>query len=307
MVPVRKNHLNMTAREKKRFIRALLRVKEIGVYDELVRIHIRINSGDYLDKDGGVGKRWGHMSPGLFPWHRQYLLVLERALQRVDPTVTIPYWDWTKDQSQDSPLWADDFMGGNGRPGDGKVMTGPFARCNGWKLNVSVVPVGDEHPAFNGNYTADDRDYLVRDFGTTNPYLPTAKELEDTLAIPTYDTPPYNYTSGYGTETQSLRNHLEGYAKFPHEANLGKLHGAGHTWVGGHMLYIGSPNDPIFFMHHCFLDKAWSIWQQQHPDVPQYLPVEEHPDVPSLHTELAPWYTMTPADLLDHTKFYRYE
>ena len=38
-------------------------------------------------------------------------------LQRVDPTVTIPYWNWAKDNSFSSAgfrhIWTDQFMGGN--------------------------------------------------------------------------------------------------------------------------------------------------------------------------------------------------
>ncbi|WP_373311916.1 grixazone synthase [Streptomyces aurantiogriseus] len=301
---IRKNHLDMTAEEKRRFVNAVLEIKRRGVYDRLVDLHIRVNSTDYLDKD--TGKRLGHINPGLLPWHRQYILVFERELRKVDPRVTLPYWDWTTDQGEDSPLWADDFMGGNGRPGDRQVMTGPFARVNGFRLNVSVVPVGEEHPSLNGHYTQDDRDFLVRDFGTIAP-LPTAKELEDTLALPVYDCPPWNYTSGHTPPYESFRNHLEGYAKFEWEPNFGKLHGAGHSWVGGHMVYIGSPNDPVFFLHHCFIDKIWSLWMERHPDVPHYLPVEDTTDVPGLHTPLGPWHTMTPATLLDHTCWYRYD
>ncbi|WP_020674092.1 tyrosinase family protein [Amycolatopsis nigrescens] len=305
MVYVRKNHLAMTAEEKRRFVHAILAVKRSGFYDELVKIHIIMNSGDYLDKD--TGARIGHVNPGFFPWHRQYLLELERELQRVDPSVTIPYWDWTTDQSQSSPLWAPEFMGGTGRPGDGQVTTGPFARRNGWRLNISVVPVGSEPPALNGHYTADDRDYLVRALGQSGQILSPPRELEDTMALPVYDCPPWSYQSGGTAPYNSFRNHLEGYTRLPQD-NDGptKLHGAGHQWIGGHMMYIGSPNDPVFFLHHCFIDKCWAMWQARHPDVPHYLPAEETTDVPSLHTILPPWKTMSPADLLDHTKFYTY-
>ncbi len=34
-----------------------------------------------------------------FPWHRAYLLRLERALNKVDPTVALPWWDFTTDLS----------------------------------------------------------------------------------------------------------------------------------------------------------------------------------------------------------------
>jgi hypothetical protein len=32
-----------------------------------------------------------------------------------------------------------------------------------------------------------------------------------------------------------------------------------------------SPNDPVFFLHHCFIDKLWADWQERHPDQ-SYLP-----------------------------------
>ncbi|WP_267242153.1 grixazone synthase [Streptomyces sp. PR69] len=304
MVHIRKNHLDMSREEKRRFVHAVREIKRRGIYDRFVALHIRINSTDYLDKE--TGKRLGHINPGFLPWHRQYLLRFERALQRVDPRVTLPYWDWTFDHGEDSPLWDEEFMGGNGRPGDRRVMTGPFARDNGWVLNVSVIPVGDEDPALNGHFTHDDRDFLVRDMGTLTDKLPTPKELDDTLALPVYDCPPWNHTAGGEAPFNSFRNHLEGYTKFPWEEKAGKLHAAGHVWVGGHMMYIGSPNDPVFFLNHCMIDRCWALWQERNPHVPHYLPLTDTPDVPDLHTRLGPWHTMTPADLIDHTKWYRY-
>lgn len=305
MVHVRKNHLDMTADEKRRFVRAVLEIKRRGIYDNFVALHIKVNSMDYLDKY--TGKRLGHVNPGFLPWHRQYLMRFENELRKVDPSVTLPYWDWTTDHGGDSPLWAEDFMGGNGRLGDRQVMTGPFAYRNGWTLNTSVVWVGEENPAINGNYTTDDRKFLVRDFGTLTPNLATPRELDETLALPVYDCPPWNHTSGGEPPYNSFRNHLEGYTKFAWEPSLGKLHGAAHVWTGGHMRYIGSPNDPVFFLNHCFIDKCWTMWQRRNPMVPHYLPILNTEDVPDLHTKLGPWHTMTPNDLIDHERFYKYQ
>ncbi|MER7226164.1 tyrosinase family protein [Streptomyces rubradiris] len=300
---MRKNHLALTKEEKRRFVQALLEVKRKGIYDELVQIHIAINGGDFLAKEGGA--RVAHISPGFLPWHRQYLLELENALREVDDSVALPYWDWTYDQSPDSPLWSPDFMGGNGRPGDRMVMDGPFAHANGWVIRTSALPVGQ--PALNGHYTVDDRPYLTRDIGAKTDRLPTAKELADTLALPVYDCPPYNHESGSEPPYRSFRNHLEGYTRFPWEPDTGKLHSRGHRWTGGHMGYIASPNDPVFFLHHCFVDKCWAMWQERHPDVPHYLPESETEEVGGLHTSLLPWHTMSAADLIDHTRYYTYE
>lgn len=46
-------------------------------------------------------------------------------------------------------------------------------------------------------------------------------------------------------------------------------HGLPHVWVGGYMLVIRvSPNDPIFYLHHTYLDYLWEQFrrQKQRPD-----------------------------------------
>jgi hypothetical protein len=39
-----------------------------------------------------------------------------------------------------------------------------------------------------------------------------------------------------------------------------------HRWIGGDMLSMTSPNDPIFFLHHSNVDRIWAKWQLEHPD-----------------------------------------
>lgn len=39
-------------------------------------------------------------------------------------------------------------------------------------------------------------------------------------------------------------------------------HGYGHNGIGGVMSDVwASPSDPIFWMHHAFIDRAWASWQ----------------------------------------------
>ncbi|KAK0732119.1 hypothetical protein B0H67DRAFT_631880 [Lasiosphaeris hirsuta] len=46
----------------------------------------------------------------------------------------------------------------------------------------------------------------------------------------------------------------------------GGPHGAGHGGIGAEMLNpISSPGDPLFFLHHAWLDKLWWQWQAQDP------------------------------------------
>lgn len=39
-----------------------------------------------------------------------------------------------------------------------------------------------------------------------------------------------------------------------------------HTWVDGDMGTGGSPYDPIFWLHHCNVDRLWSEWMSRHPN-----------------------------------------
>ncbi|GMI20559.1 hypothetical protein TeGR_g3592, partial [Tetraparma gracilis] len=56
-------------------------------------------------------------------------------------------------------------------------------------------------------------------------------------------------------------------------------HANPHNLLGGHIRSFSSPADPLFFSHHAFIDKVWSMWQNCHDhdevgsnpaDTPQY-------------------------------------
>ncbi len=45
-------------------------------------------------------------------------------------------------------------------------------------------------------------------------------------------------------------------------------HNPGHTFVGGFgatMSSRTSPGDPVFYLHHCMVDKVWADWFRAHP------------------------------------------
>lgn len=41
----------------------------------------------------------------------------------------------------------------------------------------------------------------------------------------------------------------------------GAIHAGTHNAVGGDMAGAASPTDPLFWLHHAFLDKIWADWQ----------------------------------------------
>ena len=47
---------------------------------------------------------------------------------------------------------------------------------------------------------------------------------------------------------------------------VGYMHNSVHAYIGGSMVTDYSPNDPLFFLHHCFIDFLWSKWMIEFPD-----------------------------------------
>src|SRR5438067_840569 len=105
MVATRKNQATLTAAEWTALTDAINSLHGVAVaapaYRDFVAVHVRAMNP--LDP---TGMAWavhtmGPMMPGrnFLPWHRWYLHQLEQRLQQVDPTVTIPYWDWMTDRS----------------------------------------------------------------------------------------------------------------------------------------------------------------------------------------------------------------
>lgn len=99
MVRIRKNANQLTPAERDRFIAAMAQLNNRG-------------TGRFTDfrdmHTGGLPDRQAHGGPGFLPWHRVYLLDLERELQNIDPSVALPYWRF----DEKSPfLFTQDFIG----------------------------------------------------------------------------------------------------------------------------------------------------------------------------------------------------
>src|SRR5215216_85693 len=289
---IRKNVRALTPEERRRFIAAVQALKGvpsphdpgINAWDFYVRLHLSA----YYDEQMPA-----HMAPAFGPWHRWFVLLLENDLQRVDPTVTLPYWDWSVDRARDQLPWTDDFLGGNGDPAAGYVVTsGPFRRGE-WP--VTVIDPQSQHydPALP---------FLQRDFGTyvsgglPQTTLPTAAEVEAALAIPIYDVAPWDAESDYA---RSFRNNLEGFRRPAEGSRLpAETHNRVHNWVGGSMSEGSSPNDPAFYLVHAFVDLLFAEWLRRYG--PAYQPVSSARFHQNLNDPL--WYfeSVTPAMLLDH-------
>ena len=286
---VRKNVKNLTNSEKTAFVSAVLALKQQpgslrpeiagwSRYDDYAEVHMNSMM---------VVPGWAHRGPAFFPWHRELLLRFENDLVAIDPSVTIPYWDWPDPGS--SPFTAD-LLGPDGDPASaGKVTSGPFAfdGPNQWKI-LSKDDPGDP-------------DYLARSFGTdpTAMQLPTVSDVATSLNAVPYDSYPWTgATAGFRTSVES------------------NLHNVVHRYISGTMGLMTSPNDPVFWLHHCNIDRLWAHWPTIHPASSPYLPVSGAALGHNLNDAMIfndmgpqPWPVgATPASVIDHYLLgYRYD
>jgi tyrosinase-like protein len=74
------------------------------------------------------------------------------------------------------------------------------------------------------------------------------------------------------------------------------IHNRPHVWVEGVMAMAASPGDPVFYLHHCWIDMLWARWQLAHPGAPF---VSSGAGL-GLNKPFMEWPDRTPADVLDH-------
>ena len=226
-------------------------VQPVCTYDLFIIWHYRAMM-QMTPAGNPSGRNAAHRGPIFLPWHRVMLLVFEQSLRRVlqDNTFGLPYWDWAADgdrpaaSQMSAPIWGRDCMGGQGIP----IRTGPFAiRASdpaSWRVQVASDASGTLRSVNRG---------LGRSFATSSPgmvTLPATQHVLGALQITPYDKAPWDVTS------DGFRNRLEGWTSgtMPPAA---WLHNRVHVWVGGDMSPATSPNDPVFYLNHCNVDRIW--------------------------------------------------
>lgn len=257
----------------------------LSTYDLFVLWHHRTMM---IATPAGSGRNAAHQGPVFLPWHRLMLLLLERNIARVlgDPDFGLPYWDWAEDgelpvaAQPTAPLW-DGTPAGIGGDGDagGVVRDGAFGAGGAFRVRLW----SDEF----GNLFAVDRP-LRRRLGRSAlaPRLPRAQHVRAALARADYDVPDWDADPATG----GFRNSLEGWRDLP-GARRPNLHNRVHVWVGGDMSPATSPNDPVFHLNHCFVDRVWAAWQAR-PGSRGYRPPDTAPAELFRHRPADPLFSL---------------
>jgi tyrosinase len=290
------NQADMSSDERDRYVNAVLQMKKTGYYDWYVRTHI--DSMWMTTANPGTMNMWAHHRPAFLPWHRQLMLDFENDLRTADTQLTgkpsdltLPYWDWINYRSKKKFLWwgriwGDNFMGPNGSGADGKVTDGKFQAGPGWVLSYDPGP--GYMPFTQATVT-----YLTRQFGQDPNVdsLPTQEQWDAARNLTVYDSAPWDRWVGVQpapvpnpvkfAHIDSFRNVFEGWVPYYDSATAlpvnTNLHNRVHVWVGGAMGPMSSPNDPVFFLHHCNVDRLWAQWWSDDPSRP-YLPKDGEPN-----------------------------
>ncbi|KAM4700068.1 tyrosinase [Discoglossus pictus] len=243
---------------------------EINVYDLFVWLHYYASrdallEGDLVWRDVD----FAHEAPAFLPWHRFFLLHWEREIQKTagDENFTIPFWDWRDAEGCD--VCTDEILGGT-HPNTPNLLS-PASFFSSWQV---VCSQSDEYNRLRTVCNGSNEGPLLRNPGghdrSRTPRLPTTAEVEFCVSLTNYETAPMDRFANL-----SFRNTLEGFVNpLTGIANRSQssLHNSLHVFLNGSMSQVqGSANDPVFVLHHAFVDSIFEQWLRRHqPNVTAY-------------------------------------
>jgi tyrosinase len=216
MVRVRKNANTLTTAERNSLLAAFATLNDRGMG----------RFADFRNVHTSAGDPEAHQNAGFAPWHRAYLLDLERELQQIDPSVALPYWRF----DQPAPrLFTRDFMGVPD-PSTGRVL---FSATNPLQFWATDGVTG-----------------IVR-----RPRFNTQTQQATALQGPAITEPE---TFQLGLTLTSPPDHR--YSRF--RRYEGNPHGTAHVSFTGSISQIPTAaKDPLFFLLHANVDRLWAKWQ----------------------------------------------
>ncbi|KAJ3224250.1 hypothetical protein HK099_008706 [Clydaea vesicula] len=173
---------------------------------------------------------YAHFTPRFLPWHRIFLKEFEKLIQSRGGKY-VPYWDWSLDSQRPwlSPVLSSEFFGSPNR---------------------------ETHIVDNGyfkNYTTTvSRSPIIHDYSPVGPF-----NSDNQLT-----------TFSHPQALLLLLNESSQFSEFSYDFEMGP-HFFVHQGIGGSRGQFSmwqSPDDPLFFLHHSFVDYMFSRFQDKYPD-----------------------------------------
>lgn len=182
---------------------------------------------------GLSGPLWNTCQHGhwwFLPWHRMYLLFFERIIRKLsnNPNFSLPYWDYTAGTVAGSLYAAGALPRLFWNPKVGNALYNPNRG-------------GGPNAGFNAGAAIG------------------AASLSTTVAMQQMS---FNAgtTLNFGSRTIAAPT----FSVFPHGRLESTPHDSVHGSIGGDMGSLGTAaRDPIFWLHHCNIDRIWNAWLKQ--------------------------------------------
>lgn len=250
MVRVRKNAEDLNEKEIKRFLEALAKLHDL---------EHAANNSKYFRYVTAHTQPFGqlHGFPSFPPWHRVFILSLERDLQAIDPRVALPYW---KFEAPAPKLFSKDFLG----EVDESL---PFSDPDRF-----IVQFADSNPIKNWG--------MLSSSGNLEP-MTRVRNASNSGSLPNVDFSAMISQPTFADMWSPLEDNY---------------HNTAHGHVGGWLTTAGSPRDPLFFLLHANVDRAWAQWQEgkssrfdvaplgaaaNHAAREAYEPIDKYPGIPA--------------------------
>ena len=276
--------------------------KQLSLYDVFATFHyysVRYDNDTYfkhhqLQMPNERIPDFGHEGPTFLTWHRAYLLYFEREMQYMlnDLTFALPYWDWTEPNAIrifNTTLFGVDDCMIDGSTSRNRITSKYFRNwtpvCTNFKNLTAALNMCD--PYVNDIPECGGKSHIDRCVNGTEDEqqcraggkLPTQNDVNLALMQSEYDRCNYNNKN----ETNGFRNSLEGFYDFDYNGDkyncgnetkvFANLHNRVHLFIGGLMQDVPtSSNDPIFWLHHCNIDRIYEQWLNSEASNTNYKP-----------------------------------
>ncbi|XRM44260.1 hypothetical protein ABZX51_007407 [Aspergillus tubingensis] len=197
-------------------------------YTDLVAVHQSLT--DYVHGDGVF-----------LPWHRYYVHTHETLLRKHCTTLARSHTWW--DERKDSGAFSNASI----------FSPSTFSSISGTPYNGIFADQKQSHyVCVTDGYFAKTTLHIGFGMEETNHCLSRAvNENQSNTTSDHY----VEMCNSYGNYTKMFKCAFQ----YPH--------GGGHGGVGGVMGDVfKSPGDPVFFLHHDFIDRNWWAWQSADPD-----------------------------------------
>lgn len=183
-----------------------------------------------------AGAPWNqcqHATWYFLPWHRMYLFRFEQIVRSFLPPSAdpddwaLPYWDYS-----------------SGAPGHALPPA----------FRVPTLPDGSANPLFVPARRAE--------VNKGNALTVFITDVSQAMAEDVFTRPGFGGSTGFGGPRTGFAHQGPAFGELEAQP-----HGPVHVWVGGSGGLMTNPNtaalDPIFWLHHCNIDRVWELWLSQ--------------------------------------------